>query len=316
LKTVFCVVEHLITVAMMLQISTIICLVLVLVRGEVIVITSAEENTIPVFEVYDVTEDAVITVEKVVGQGRSGLLSTTGSARLVEKNMLVQYQADTGEAWLLADTPNNIEGAASVKFGDSVCSVGGYDSTTRAATNQVKCWNPLGGKADWISLPPMSLARYRPGSVVMDGKLYVAGGYDPLAHQFLSSVEVFDDVTQAWYSLPGLGQARAGLGLAGVDGRLYAVGGWRDYKYSRAVEMYDPLDSGWVEVAPMQEARGKVGCVGAEGNLYAVGGVSGFRETDQLNTIERYSPESDRWEMVGQRLGYIKGPVSITTVKR
>ena len=146
--------------------------------------------------------------------------------------------------------------------------MGGYDSTTRAATNQVgdtdqdvqicndnvkvKCWNPLGGKADWISLPPMSLARYRPGSVVMDGKLYVAGGYDPLAHQFLSSVEVFDDVTQAWYSLPGLGQARAGLGLAGVEGRLYAVGGWKDYKYSRAVEMYDPLDSGWVEVAPMQ----------------------------------------------------------------
>ena len=61
-----CVVEYLITVAMMLQISTIICLVLVLVRGEVIVITSAEENTIPVFEVYDVAEDAVITVEKVM----------------------------------------------------------------------------------------------------------------------------------------------------------------------------------------------------------------------------------------------------------
>ena len=148
-----------------------------------------------------------------------------------------------------------------------MCSVGGYDSTTRAATNQVgddkdvqmyndnfkvKCWNPLGGKADWISLPPMSLARYRPGSVVMDGKLYVAGGYDPLTHQFLSSVEVFDDVSQAWYSLPGLGHARAGLGLAGVGGRLYAAGGWRDYKYSRAVEMYDPLASSWVEVAPMQ----------------------------------------------------------------
>ena len=46
-------------------------------------------------------------------------------------------------AWLLADTPENIDGAPSVKFGDSVCSVGGYDATTNAATNQVD-----DGKAD------------------------------------------------------------------------------------------------------------------------------------------------------------------------
>ena len=86
----------------------------------------------------------------------------------------------------------------------------------------------------------------------MDGKLYVAGGYDPSKHRFLSSVEVFDDLSQAWYSLPGLVHPRAGLGLAGVGGRLYAVGGWRDHKYSSTVEMYDPLASGWEEVAPMQ----------------------------------------------------------------
>ena len=98
----------------------------------------------------------------------------------------------------------------------------------------------------------MTTARYRPGSVVLDGKLYVAGGYDPLAHKFLTSVEVFDDVSQAWYSLPGLGEGRAGLGLAAVGGRLYALGGWRDHKYSRRVEMYDPLGSGWQEVASMQ----------------------------------------------------------------
>ena len=60
-----------------IQCISTIFLVLVLCRGEVIVITSAEENTIPVFEVYDVTEDAVITVEKVIHsiicQGKVGL---------------------------------------------------------------------------------------------------------------------------------------------------------------------------------------------------------------------------------------------------
>ena len=37
----------------------------------------------------------------------------------------------------------------------------------------------------------------------------------------------------------------------------------------------------------MQEVRGKLSLVSSRGNLYAVGGVSGFRETDRLDSIER-----------------------------
>jgi hypothetical protein len=44
------------------------------------------------------------------------------------------------------------------------------------------------------------MARFRPGAVVMDGKLYVAGGYDPSSHVFLREAEVFDDVQAAWYA--------------------------------------------------------------------------------------------------------------------
>ena len=36
-----------------------------------------------------------------------------------------------------------------------------------------------------------------------------------------------------------------------------------------------------------QETRGKLGLESTGGSLFAVGGVSGFRETDQLNSIER-----------------------------
>ena len=133
----------------------------------------------------------------------------------------------------------------------------------------------------------MSIARYRPGSVVLDGKLYVAGGYDPKTHKFLASVEVFDDVTQAWYSLPDMRQPRAGFALTALNGQLFAAGGWRDRRYIRSVEMYDPLATGWREVAPMQEVRGKLCAVAIGDELYAVGGVSGFRTTDQLDSIER-----------------------------
>ena len=100
-------------------------------------------------------------------------------------------------------------------------------------------------------------------------------------------MEVFDDVTKQWYSLPSLTQPRAGLALAGAGGRLYAVGGWRDHQYSREVEMYDPLQDQWLQVAPLSQRRGKHGLVTSRDMIYAVGGVSGFTQSDQLDTIER-----------------------------
>merc|ERR1719270_2034718 len=51
----------------------------------------------------------------------------------------------------------------------------------------------------WVALPEMTVGRFRPGAVVMDGKMYVAGGKDPVSHKDLDSMEVFDDVTQKWY---------------------------------------------------------------------------------------------------------------------
>ena len=64
-------------------------------------------------------------VEKTLGVGRSGLSQNIGEGRIVENNLLVQYQVDTGEAWLMSRKSEEVRGGANVQFGDSVCSVGG-----------------------------------------------------------------------------------------------------------------------------------------------------------------------------------------------
>ena len=47
----------------------------------------------------------------------------------------------------------------------------------------------------------------------------------------------------------------------------------------------------WMDLAPMLQKRGKLGLVGLsseyDSSLLAIGGVSGFRQSDNLNTIER-----------------------------
>ena len=129
-------------------------------------------------------------VEKVLGVGRSGLGQTNGEGRIVENNLLVQYKVDTGEAWLVSKKPENVTGGANVQFGDSVCSVGGYNSSTTSASSEVTCWNPLGRSPDteWVQVSQMQTQRFMPGAVVMDGKLFVAGGYDPKTHKLVAQL--------------------------------------------------------------------------------------------------------------------------------
>lgn len=111
-------------------------------------------------------------------------------------------------------------------------------------------------------------------------------------HRFLSSVEVFDDVSKQWYPLPPLLHPRAGLALTGHRGRLYAVGGWRDHQYVGEVESWDPLTNTWSALPPLLHTRAKHGLVsvkeGGEEALLAIAGVSGFRQKDNLDSIERY----------------------------
>ena len=268
-------------------------------------LVAPSEDFLPtsVFCVYNLTEETGRAVAVVEGGKRA---EVERSARLVQDSWLVQY-AVTGEAERLAPRPPGTEGGAVVQYGDSLCLVGGAGG--EGASARVHCWNPLGGGQTWVELAPMLRARFRPGAVVMDGKLYVVGGYDPSSHTFLTEAEVFDDVQQAWFPLPSLSAGRAGLGLAPLDGRLYAVGGWRGHSYLRYkrclnnslqprtllffrdVEVYDSLVGRWSPGPSLQERRGKLGLVTAGTDpprLYALAGVSGFRRTDQLDSVERW----------------------------
>jgi len=78
--------------------------------------------------------------------------------------------------------------------------------------------------------------------------------------------------------------------------------------------MYDPLQDQWTQVASLHQARGKHGLVSSQDQIYAVGGVSGFRQSDQLDTIERYDRTTNTWQMMSGKLSVVRGPVSVTLV--
>ena len=252
-----------------------------------------------------------------------------GTARLIEDHAVLQYELRNGESLELASYPSSIEGAATLEYGDTFCLVGGFNKGTRELRKTVLCWNPLTPppvadgkqKADptktggWVALPDMLHGRHQPGSVVMDGKLFVAGGYDTNTHQFLAEVEVFDDVTRKWYSIAPLRHPRAGLRLVAVGGKLLAMGGWRNHRYLDVVEEYDPLRNEWTEAPAMSEPRAKFGAVARGNEVFVVGGMKGFRHGDQLRSIEVYESEGRRWRQLEEQLNMISGPTWATLVK-
>jgi hypothetical protein len=304
-------------------------------RRQVMVVTSTDELEEPrVLEIFDFAAHRWRAVEKsdrTVSPAdfqaqRAKSMRRPGTARLVENHAVLQYELRNGLGMELATYPGDIEGAATVEYGDTFCLVGGYE--LHRLRNEISCWNPLerklqqkqkreNGVADhggWVALPSMKRARFHPGAVVMDGKLFVAGGYDSDNHTYLSNVEVFDDVSQKWYRIADMNTPRAGLQLAAARGKIYAIGGWKDRKFLDVVEEYDTIRNSWKVVAPMASPRAKFGAVTRRNMIYVVGGKRGFRAKDQLRAVEVYDPERNKWIQSEPSMSIVHGSARATIV--
>ena len=320
--------------------SIILCVLLINIPSlyanrQVLVVTSTEENfdaTPKVIEVFDFHTKSWRAVEKSIApllldetrNQRTSILKRPGTARLVEDNDVFQYELRDGTSRKLATYPEKVDGATVLEYGDTVCLIGGYDGNKKQVRHTVHCWNPLAMEIDlngsnktssgWVALPPMIEGRHRPGAVVMDGKMFVVGGYDPNTHKFLASMEVFDDVSQKWYTGPDLPSARAALNLVALHGKLYAIGGWKGRKYVNNVEEYNIIKNKWEQKGNLNTPRAKFGAATKDGNIFVVGGVKGYKPSDELSSMEMYNPSQDEWAIVEPPMKVIKGPVRATIV--
>ncbi|XP_072526172.1 kelch-like protein 33 [Salminus brasiliensis] len=94
-------------------------------------------------------------------------------------------------------------------------------------------------------------------------------------------------------------QARFRHGVGVLDGKLYMAGGCHYYAKAdtmRSAYRYDPLTNSWERLQDMLEKRSNFMMVVRGGSLYAIGGDRDL--TINLDSVEKYSPESDAWSFV------------------
>ncbi|MCH8196586.1 MAG: hypothetical protein IH904_00755 [Proteobacteria bacterium] len=152
----------------------------------------------------------------------------------------------------------------------------------------------------WATLAPMPTARAKLATAVIDGKLFVVGGFPacpPCVPQF-ATLEVYDPATDTWDTTRApMPTPREGMKAAAIDGKLHVVGGFlRPSDVSTGIlEVYDPATDTWdTTKAPMPTDRDEHAVDVIAGQLYAVGGNS-TSAGGIVATLEVYDPPTDSW---------------------
>jgi N-acetylneuraminic acid mutarotase len=154
------------------------------------------------------------------------------------------------------------------------------------------------GTDTWTWKTDMPTARSAAPSSVVNGKIYVIGGFTRFNGVSLSTVEQYDPATDTWTTKANMPTARGDLSSSVVDGKIYAIGGSRTFVGTplTTVEQYDPATDTWTPKAGMPTARVDASASAVNGRIYLIGGAPGGGLFAQgVSTVEEYDPATDTW---------------------
>jgi N-acetylneuraminic acid mutarotase len=208
------------------------------------------------------------------------------------------------EAWEDLPGEARLQGLALVAAGGKLYRVGGF--TAKNATGEKKdlwsiadvaCFDPA--TRTWSKLPSLPAPRSSHDAVVLDNKIYVAGGWAMQGgsknSEWHHSAMVLDlsQPTLAWKQLPTPPFVRRAVSLATQNGKVFVIGGmYETGDTSSDVDFYDPAANTW-QSAP--DLPGK-SIEGFGNSAFEVGGKL-FVSTVEGN-LQRL--DGDKWTLVSK----------------
>ncbi|MCA9175823.1 MAG: DUF1668 domain-containing protein [Planctomycetales bacterium] len=206
----------------------------------------------------------------------------------------------------LSDGPR-LQGLAMVAANGKLYRLSGFEARNKEAEEQ-DLWS-LAGAAEydpatgrWTELPPLPEPRSSFDAAVLDGAIYVVGGWQMRGEQATvwRQLAYRLDLTQPrdqwrWQPLPAPPFQRRALAVAAYDGRLYAIGGMQPSgKTTTRVDVYDPASKLW------QSGPALLGkpLDGFGASAFASGGH--LYVTTLSGQLQRLSEDGEAWELAGK----------------
>jgi DNA-binding CsgD family transcriptional regulator/N-acetylneuraminic acid mutarotase len=163
----------------------------------------------------------------------------------------------------------------------------------------------------WTPHAPMPTKRAGLALVAYQGQIFAIGGMRG-NNQATRSVEIFDPFINTWKE--GANKLVATANIAGVviGDKIYIPGGCANN--AQAVDsfgIYNPKTDTWIEGPTMPSPRCGYGLATFEDKLYLFGGWNGAEFED---TIFVYSPQTEQWQVLKQKLPQRTGFMGAATL--
>jgi kelch-like protein 18 len=126
------------------------------------------------------------------------------------------------------------------------------------------------------------------------GLIYAIGGLNSTGGH-VSTVEVYDCISNKWRLAESMMTNRSRVAVAVLQGRLYAIGGYNGLERLHTVEVFEPETKKWKKVSSISKSRSALGSAVLNNKLYVCGGFDGFQSSD---TVEMYDPKTDTYNFV------------------
>ncbi|MBE9106213.1 kelch-like protein [Nostoc cf. edaphicum LEGE 07299] len=158
----------------------------------------------------------------------------------------------------------------------------------------------------WTEAAPPTIARQELYPEVLNGKIYVAGGFLSQNPGFTDHFESYDPVKDAWTVLRPLPEARHHITLSAVNGLLYGVGGFTggfpDWRAQPTMFIYDPTANTWTQGTDLPMARAEAISAVVDDKIYLIGGRVRATEdarlfNEHIDSVrnEVFDPTTKRW---------------------
>lgn len=220
--------------------------------------------------------------------GSSKLRGNTGKTHKAEVKIA---GAQSPDSWSAEQPPSYVNRSASVVVNGEIYVFGG-DAGGDAASNSV--YDPATNQ--WTVLAPTPILVAAPTAAVVNGLIYLLGGYDPATGTVYtpSPNQVYNPSTNSWSTAASPNVARAFATAQAVGNKIYLIGGYPGGGNSvlADTEQFDPVADTWSTVASMPTARDAMVSAAVGSTIYVIGGNAG---SGAVGTNEAYDTSNNVW---------------------
>ncbi len=254
-------------------------------------------------EVYDLATDTW-TAKSEMSTARQGLstsvvngkiyaigggASSSSSYMQVETFSTVEEYDPATDTWTTKSPMPTARGFHSANVVDGKIYIIGGSQASGPDQNHVLTVEVYDPATDtWSQKGDMPVSRAAGSSSVVDGKIYVIGGYGGARR-----VDEYDPSTDTWTMKSEMPTARHALSTSALDGKIYAIGGYvpgvGGYPGVATVEVYDPATDTWTTAPDMPTGRFGPRTSVVDGKIFVIGGMARWIKS-AYGTVEVYDP--------------------------